>query len=268
MKIIYTNISLLVFIYIFQLYSVLYSNSINEILLESPLREYLVDVELTKLYSGMELIDCIYVINLDARINRWNKLRNAWEENGYYVNRIKAVNGWSLSKDCIKALSFPHDNMPGGVLGCFLSHISVLKNAYENQFEIIWVLEDDAEFVGEPKKIPELIRALSNLDPEWDILYTDVRNVGIVNGGFGVLPINQEDYLDEDFMQVGNRFGTYSIIISKSGVEKLLHYFISDSLYAPIDVKIHWIPNIRKYSVRQNIVSYIQGTDSTTEFPP
>lgn len=54
------------------------------------------------------------------------------EKNGLSVNRVQAVNGWNLSKDCIKTLSFPHHSMPGGVLGCFLSHISVLKNAYEN----------------------------------------------------------------------------------------------------------------------------------------
>lgn len=144
----------------------------------------------------------------------------------------------------------------------------MLKNAYENQFNIIWVLEDDAEFVGDPQKIPELITALSTLDPEWDILYTDVGNIGIVQGSFVILPVNNEDYLDENFMRVGNRFGTHSILISNSGIAKLLNYFICESLYAPIDVKIHWIPNLRKYSVRQNIVSHLAGEESTTESPP
>lgn len=189
-------------------------------------------------------------------------------KNGLSVNRVNAVNGWHLSKESIKTLSFPHDNMPGGVLGCFLSHISVLKNAYENQFNVIWVLEEDAEFVGDAQRIPELVTALSKLDPKWDILYRDVRNFGITPGSFGVLPVNSEDYLDENFMRVGNRFGTYSILISRFGIEKILYYFICNSLCAPIDVKIHWIPDIRKYSVRQSIVSYIQGADSTTEFPP
>lgn len=263
----YIKISFLFIICISQLYSVLYSKSLEEILIESPLQEYLVDIELKELYSGMELIDCIYVINLDERINRWNKLRNIWEKKGFFVNRVNAVNGWNISKDSIKALSAPHNAMLGGVLGCFLSHISVLKNAYENQFEIIWVLEDDAEFVGDPQKIPELIKALSKLDPQWDILYTDVRNFGITTGGFGVLPVSNKDYLNKDFMRVGKRFGTYSILISKSGIQKLLYYFISNPLCDAIDVIIHWIPNIRKYAVRRNIVSYIRGTESTTQHP-
>lgn len=130
------------------------------------------------------------------------------------------------------------------------------------------MLEDDTGFFGDPQKITELVAALSKLDPQWDILYTDVRNIGITQGSFGVLPVNNEDYLDKNFMRVGNRFGFYSVFISKSGIEKLLHYFISHSLSTPIDVEIHCIPNIRKYSVRQNIVSYTQITDSTTQFPP
>lgn len=117
---------------ILHFYSILYSISIDEILLESPLRYYLREIEITELHTGVELIDCSYAINLDERINRWNQLRDSWKKNGLSVNRVQAVNGWNLSKDCIKTLSFPHDSMPGGVLGCFLSHISVLKNAYEN----------------------------------------------------------------------------------------------------------------------------------------
>lgn len=244
-----------------------YSNSIDEILVESPLQPYLVDIAVTELSTGMDPIDCIYVINLDERINRWNQLRDSWKKNGLSINRVSAVNGWKLNNEVIKALSFPHKKMPGGVLGCFLSHISVLKNAYENQFNIVWVLEDDAEFVGDPQKIPELITALSILDPEWDILYTDMRNFGIRQGGFGILPVNDEDYVDENFMRPGNRFGTYSIIISKSGIEKLLHNFICESLHAPIDVKIHWTPGIRKYSTRHNIVSYVKDSISDTERP-
>lgn len=246
----------------------LYCTSIEEILAKSPLQPYLVDIAVTELSPGMDPIDCIYVINLEERVHRWNQLQESWEKNGFSLNRVSAVNGWKLNQEVIKALSFPHKKMPGGVLGCFLSHISVLKNAYENQFNVIWILEDDAHFVGDPQKIPELITALSLLDPEWDILYTDVKNFGITQGSFGSLPVTEEDYIDENFMRVGNRFGTHSILISKSGIEKLLYHFISETLYAPIDVKIHWIPNLRKYSVRKNIVSNVLGEGSTTESPP
>lgn len=268
MIIIARNISSLCIISILLSFSNLYSSSLVDILNESPLQDYLVDIELTEPQSGIELVDCIYVINLDERINRWNCLKNSWGKNGLSLNRVNAVNGWKLGEKVIEGITSPARKMKGGAVGCFLSHISVLKNAYENGFNIIWILEDDAEITDDPQKIAYLLENLHEIDPEWDILYTDVNNLGLTNGIEVFLPIQPKNLLNEHLMRARNRYGSHSILISKNGVEKLLKYFVSNLLMAPIDIEIHWIPDIRKYSVRENIVSHIEGADSTTEFPP
>lgn len=247
----------------------LYSHPIDELLIRSPLQQHLIDIEITEPNTGLDLVDCIYVINLDKRIHLWKHLRDALEKNGLFANRVNAINGWELSDRIIQIITPSKRKMKGGAVGCFLSHISVLKNAHENGFNIIWILEDDAEIINNLKKIPNLIRTLSNLDPKWDILYTDVRNFGINGRGCeGSLPMKVSDFLDKNLMKAGNRYGTYSLLISKSGIEKLLNYFICNLLRAPIDIEIHWIPNLRKYSIRYNLVSYIKNTTSNTEFPP
>lgn len=250
------------------LFSTLYSHSINDLLMETPLQQYLIDIEILEPDTGLELVDCIYVINLYKRIHRWERLRDSLKKRGLFPNRVHAINGWELNEQQIKPIISPKRKMKKGVIGCFLSHLSVLKNAYENEFNIIWVLEDDAEIVDNVEKLSLLLEELQQIDPQWDILYTDVKDFGVIGNGEGIIPIDSINILNENFMRARSRYGMHSVLISKHGIQKLFTYFVSNVLMAPIDIVIHWVPNIRKYSVRKNVVSNLLGEDSTTESPP
>ena len=61
------------------------------------------------------------------------------------------------------------------VIGCALSHLSVIRNAYDAGYQTIWVLEDDIAVEQDPHRLSALIDKLDSLVGKegWDILYTD-----------------------------------------------------------------------------------------------
>ncbi|HEX2579482.1 MAG TPA: glycosyltransferase family 25 protein, partial [Rhabdochlamydiaceae bacterium] len=189
-----------------------------------------------------------------------------------YVNRFSAVDGRQLTNEDIKSLRGNYDRpLTKGMIGCLLSHISLLKEAYDRGYNVIWVLEDDIEIVDDIRRIPPLLSALYEIDPDWDVFYTDIDGKNSSNGEY--VPSLSSDFRPDDFfhhplsdylkreivgdgiMRIGQRFCTHSLIISRKGIEKIFNYFTHVYLYSQIDIDMHYIPGIRQYSVVKDIVS-------------
>ena len=153
-------------------------------------------------------IDCVYMINLDERPEKWKASFDQLAPYGVNPLRFSAVNGWKLSFEELEDLSslykskmgegrwgtyYPpsmngepcHEVMMGGkkyfshcmsrgAVGIVLSHLSILKDAYDAGYQIIWVLEDDIEIVQDPKILSSLIKNLDSMVgiDGWDILFT------------------------------------------------------------------------------------------------
>lgn len=225
---------------------------------------YLTDIEQVQFNSGINGIDCIYVINLSERFDRWKRIENIFTTYGFFPNRVNAVNGWNFPSKLIEEFTENSHSLKKGEIGCLLSHLSILKHALENNFDIIWILEDDVVILDDPYEIPLLLNELSEIDPEWDIFYTDIRNCWHIKGKYTHQLVKNNDYINEKFIRVRNRYGCYSMIISKNGIKKILNHFFNKKLSKPIDVDIHLIPNIRKYSPSWNIVSWLFEFHSDT----
>jgi GR25 family glycosyltransferase involved in LPS biosynthesis len=237
---------------------------------ETPIVKYLKPIEITEQDSGIGLVDCIYVINLDERPEKWERMKILLNDQGLKANRVSGINGWKIPKEVKKELVGPYPiRLRGGHFGCLLSHVSVLKNAYERGFEIIWVCEDDIEFIENAKEIPDLLRKLSKIDPDWDVFYTDIdskdqqgRYIRSVSSDFRpdrtyppVEYYTERFRLTEDIMRIRQRFGMYSLLISRKGIKKILDYFTHLYLWTAVDIDIHYIPGIRQYSATRDIVS-------------
>ena len=237
---------------------------------ETPIAKFLKPTELTENESGLDLVDCIYVINLDERIEKWERIKALLDERELRGNRFSAINGWRLPPETMDEL---HGNYSRrctkGEVGCLLSHISVLKDACERGFDYIWVLEDDVEFLEDIRQIPLLMKSLSEYDPEWDILYTDVDYRAEKKG---YIPSVSSDFrpdrdhlplkyytrkipISNDLMMIGQRFGMRSYLLSRSGIKKVLEYFTHVYLWSAVDIDIHYIPDIREYVTRRDIVT-------------
>lgn len=237
---------------------------------ETPIAKYLRDISLTEETSGIESIDCIYVINLDKRPEKLAQVKAEFEKAGLHLNRVRGVEGWLLTEENQKELVGPYKlRMKPGEYGCLLSHVSIYKDAYERGFSRIWILEDDALILHNVKKIPVLLKELSKKDPNWDVFYTDsdwrakdgkYRRPKSI---FGRLDqhLQKKSYftkrtkISKTLQKVRSRWGTHSYIVSRKGLEKFREYFFHTFLWCPIDWDIHFVPKIRQYSSRQDIVS-------------
>ena len=236
---------------------------------ETPIVKYLVPIEITEFSSGLPPIDCIYVINLDERPEKWQRMQELLEQRNLKVNRVTAVNGWKISDTVRDEVSGAYSKrMKNGHLGCFLSHVSVLRNSFNNHHDCIWIMEDDVDFKEDVSQIPHLLKQLTEIDPEWDVFYTDVDSR--TPKGEHIRPydaklrpdqplislteLNDRTLITPDLMKLGQRYGLYSYVLSKKGIQKLLDYFTHVYLWSPIDVDIHRVPTIREYSITRDII--------------
>ena len=232
-----------------------------------------VEVELEHLNSGLKGIDCIYVINLKKRPEKWEASLTHLNQFGLTPNRVDAVDGWKIPESQLQRLIGPYNEwMNPGKVGCFLSHLSVLKDAINRDFEMIWVMEDDIEVVKHPKEMIRLIAQLNKIDPLWDILYTDLdtrcpdgndfrptlreidwRNPYVrLNRKRNHFPRSQ---VSKEIQKAGFRWGMYSMIVSKRGVQKIYNELIRRPLWTPYDHIVHYVRGIREYSSIQRVVT-------------
>ena len=245
---------------------------------ETSTKNFLRDIESVSTPTGMPMVDCIYVINLDKRPERLQKVFSEFASHGLFLTRIQAIDGSCLTTEQKKELQGPYSpDMTGGMFGCLLSHVSAYQHACKNNFSLVWILEDDATIVGDIQQIPSLIQELSTLDPDWDILYTDTYSR--TYDEFYIIPdpssislppdrknltIRPREDVSANFVTSGFRYGTHSYILSRKGMSKLQNYFLHTFVWAPIDVDIHFIPELREYCTKKEIVRAQKGSSSDT----
>ncbi len=163
----------------------------------------------------MRNIDFIYMINLDARPEKFQLSLEQLAPYGISPYRFSAVNGWELSLEAINDLGIKYEAwmqsgilgtsyaiedkgkethefmqsvgktyfchcMPKGSIGIVLSHLSILQDALNSGYETIWIMEDDVEVIRDPRTLPDLIDELDAAVGKegWDILFTDQDTKG------------------------------------------------------------------------------------------
>ncbi len=164
-------------------------------------------------------------------------------------------------------------------IGICLSHISVLKDAWDSGYETIWVMEDDIDIIQNPHLISDLIERLDSLvgKKNWDVLFTDIDTKGL-NGEYvpamgrperpdmdcrfeerysKKYTINEQ--ISQDFRKISARFGAYSMIIRRSGIKKLLDFSLEHQIFWPYDIDNYADPNLNRYALTYDVVSTLVG---------
>lgn len=173
--------------------------------------------------------------------------------------------------------------MSRGAIGIVLSHLSVLQDAYDSGYETIWVMEDDIDVLQNPHLLSELVARLDKAVGRegWDILFTDIDTKNTLGQyvpctGFAwrpnYHPLNtarfaEQKNIDADFRQVGARFGAYSMIVRRSGMEKILKFFKEYHIFLPFDIEYPYPEDIRLFTVQKDIVSHWVGAPSDNGAP-
>lgn len=258
---------------------------------------------------GMPGIDFIYMINLDKRPEKYYRTMKELAPYGIFPYRFSAVNGWQLSNQAIGELGvhfdegapegpiasvFRHEDgkeymsfeimkepgvsyychsMSRGAIGCILSHLSVLQDAYDSGYNTIWIIEDDIKVVSNPLELTSLMSDLDVQAPDWDVLFTD-NEIKAGDGSrtycLGIRPrpkvqlqplyyYTQRQNVTPDIMKIGLRFGSTSMIVRRTGMKKILDYFKTYKIYFPYDLDYCFVPDIKLYQCVRDIVTNIPG---------
>lgn len=268
--------------------------------------------------SSIEEIDFIYLINLDLRPEKLQRSLDQLKPYSINPHRFSAVYGAGLSVETINnigvkflpgmrggdcAVSFsPKRNgaleiklladdcvgrtfffrtMTPGAIGCTLSHLSVLQDAYDSGYQTIWIMEDDIAIKQDPHELSSLIKKLDALVGKdgWDILYTDsdaadksMYNVQqdfekdlTADLWFFSRPdmdlTNRSSFakrtiLSKDFIKIGSRMRTHSMIIRRSGMKKILDFEKEHHIFMPYDLELAVVPDIRLINLRYDLVTH------------
>ncbi|MBI2743277.1 MAG: class I SAM-dependent methyltransferase [Chlamydiales bacterium] len=270
-------------------------------------------------------VDLIYLINLDKRPEKLEKSLSQLKPYGITPHRFSAVSGWDLTAEALNELGvsykpgmldsawaahFPSraSNSPEmdflrdecfgktffsrwmtlGAIGCTLSHLSILQDAYDSGYETIWIMEDDIAIQEDPRKISTLIEQLDRLVGRegWDVLYTDLDTSDAalyteandfqsdLKGDLWFFwrpdmdlsdrsVFAKRTILNDDFMRVGSRMRTHSMIIRRSGMKKILEHEKKQHIYIPYDHEIATVPGIQLVSLRRNLVTHVPSPSDT-----
>jgi len=143
----------------------------------------------------MSTVKYNYVINLDRRTDRWNDINKIINETclkNHNFIRFSAIDGNNFEEDLIKhdlkenpiihSLKEKKINVQTGLIGCFLSHISVLKKISEddnlNDKDYVGIFEDDFLYSGSIDGFNKSYESLVNmnlLEEDVELLYIGGR---------------------------------------------------------------------------------------------
>lgn len=173
--------------------------------------------------------------------------------------------------------------MTKGAIGIVLSHLSVLQDAYDSGYETIWVMEDDIEVIRNPLILSDLIEELDGLVGKegWDILFTDQDAKGR-DGRYVIClsharkpnfsPVNPEKFskrynISPSFRCVGARYGTYSMIVRRSGMKKILNFIKNYGLFLPFDMEYTQPEQMRLFTIIDDVVSTLPNAPTDNVAP-
>lgn len=124
------------------------------------------------------MIDQIYYINLDNRVDRQFFMERRLFNFGLNSKRITAINGDVLNNFLEKFFQRNKDNYYSsavrcaGYLSCTFSHWLAIQNALERSYETILILEDDAILHKDfDVYLDKMFDEIKKENIDWDIIY-------------------------------------------------------------------------------------------------
>lgn len=184
-------------------------------------------------------IDCIYIIALHSnseKIENWKKqiknkllidydghlaIKNArvgseLSEDWLTERNLKIYSDWKLNDS---DNSWWSRDMTPGELGCSVSHYEVWKNAKEQNFDRILVLEED--FLIESAFTKQMV---TDLPDNWDMVYF----------GRNLINENSDEKINDSYVKPGKSYNSHAYILSASGVTKILDNKFNENII-PVD---------------------------------
>lgn len=181
-----------------------------------------------------DYIDAAYYINLDYRVDR----KKSFEEQ---INKI------NIPVTRFNAIQFKEDEIDNPfnsiiwhkIIGCALSHQSIIKKAKELNLQNVWILEDDCVFVE--NFIEKAQKCIDDLKKtEWDMFYFG-----------GELNKKAEPYSDF-IVKINGVYGAHSYLVNHTFYDTLLNIPFTQG---PIDiVYLNYNESLKKFYLSKELL--------------
>jgi glycosyl transferase family 25 len=181
-----------------------------------------------------QILNNIWVINLDKSKDRLEKISNNLKSLGLKYNRFSAINGKNITEEKIKQITNIYCKTllcNYGIVGCASSHIELWKKLVNSNSEYYVILEDDVLL---NKTSVDIIKKLENKLSEYNI---DWLSLYCVNIGCGI----SKNEFEIDEYKFGKPFfplQTAAYILTKNGAKQLLKNIDKISYHIDFDIAI------------------------------
>ena len=220
-----------------------------------------------------------FMINLDRRQDRWNKMMKILKEKNFDISKItrfSAIDGRThdFSQDLrlfvnidLSIIKNPYKSheFRKGVLGCALSHYKIWKIINcdsNNNNDIFMILEDDIQIVDNfSQKLDKILKILSN-DNNWNLTFLGFTDDKDLNSDImiyeGIKKFSGEKRI--------NGGGTFGYLIRKSGAKKLITIADTDGIRQAIDwFMIEQFDKVCSYKCNPSLVSSLSTFDGNND---
>ena len=203
--------------------------------------------------SNIKSLDCVYILNLAKRREKLEAIEENLRGEGLIFNCFEGIDGWDLPSNTLKDLYRVYREFNAlfipklGEMGCILSSLSIIQDAYNRGYECIWLLQDDVEILSPLNQITDYIEKLKRVAPDWGLLFTDLDarkynnnhkkpadllKITSLKGLYnekhrmqGKRWLLKRKNISSDFQEIRMRYGTYSVLISRCGMKKIIDHF-------------------------------------------
>ena len=166
-----------------------------------------------------DFFDKIYCINLEERVDRWEKCLQIFQE--YGIDSYEKINGVRVLEQ-----DYPYlENKSRSQLGCAISFYKIIKNAYKNNYKNILILEDDFYFIYPKEQTENILKnSINKLPKEWDVLYLGAN----IMYSFSNSPMS---YFDKYLFKINSAYCMHSIAFSNRAISKIIYKFPSEDYF-------------------------------------
>lgn len=213
----------------------------------------------------IDLLDNIYVINLEKSTDRLNLMKNNFGKHGVKFERFNAIYGRDLTNDIIdKNVGVLCKNLlcNYGMIGCAMSHIELWKQLLnDNDTDYYIIFEDDAIINS------DFVTTIEEINNIKHILDFDILSL-YCGPGINCVHLEKVHTL-KNGISVGRPVFPLSLtsyIISKKGANKLLSEINKIEYHIDMDIAIKNLSGRISYlSLDKNLIQHNWDTRSTIE---
>lgn len=120
-----------------------------------------------------------------------------------------------------------HHEMTGGAVGCYLSHISVMRMLLQDPVHDVYLIFEDDAIIPEVLK-DSLLDILTTVPLDWDMILLGYHYAAYQKA-------RVKGYDENKFGCVRTFWGTHAILINKRGAQKMIDAYEVDKISMQID---------------------------------